>query len=434
MPSTTKQTLSRRALTALLLLSVFLIPSNLFARFFEHQAYVNGILVDYLLVKLYLSDIVVASVIVLWLASRRKIWKRWLLLAEPRHAKKLAIGLGLILLAFTARQLTSIHQLSSFSHLVRLGMTVLWGAVLYHELPLIRRKLVMTTLIGTLVFQSCLGLYQLHTQHSLGGFWLLGETSLQSYAGLARGYVGSEYVVLPYGTTPHPNILAGTLVLLWLTLYRTLLAARKNNATTSKAWHAHFLIISILSGATLWLTQSLSAFLTLILGLLIFELRVNRYDMLKKIVVFSGAAALCLSPWLLQQVASTPTQTSIQRRQHLNQAAWKVFEEAPLLGTGLTVFTTQVERVSESSEIVRFIQPAHHVGLLWLAEGGALGVIVVVACGWLLGSQLSSKVRWQLALALVIVVPIASLDHYLLTQQTGLMLVAFWLGSTRVQD
>src|SRR5260221_404184 len=46
---------------------IFLIPSNLFLKFLVDSAYVNGLLVDYLLPKLYVSDLPILLMLGIWL-------------------------------------------------------------------------------------------------------------------------------------------------------------------------------------------------------------------------------------------------------------------------------------------------------------------------------------------------------------------------------
>ena len=70
----------------LLQLTVFLIPTNLSYHWISKEAYVRGLLVDYLIPKLYLSDIPVLMLLLLWLVSRTKKlvagWKRQFTVTE----------------------------------------------------------------------------------------------------------------------------------------------------------------------------------------------------------------------------------------------------------------------------------------------------------------------------------------------------------------
>src|SRR5579859_6736082 len=66
----------------LLATTIFLIPSNLFLKFGVNTSYVHGLLVDYLLPKLYASDLPILLLLVLW---AKEIWqkKKWPKLKKP---------------------------------------------------------------------------------------------------------------------------------------------------------------------------------------------------------------------------------------------------------------------------------------------------------------------------------------------------------------
>jgi hypothetical protein len=92
-----------------------------------------------------------------------------------------------------------------------------------------------------------------------------------------------------------------------------------------------------------------------------------------------------------------------------------MLDSQPLVGVGLNQFTSRVEQYTQIREVVRFVQPVHHLGLLWLAETGLLGLMFLL---WVL-LEIKNK---KLILPILILLPIAVLDHYLLTQNQGLLL------------
>jgi len=126
-------------------------------------------------------------------------------------------------------------------------------------------------------------------------------------------------------------------------------------------------------------------------------------------------------PHAINHFAANTDQPSLLRRAHLNQAAWQMWLRQPLQGVGLNQFTNSLEKYAASPEIVRFVQPAHHSLLLVLSEGGLLLVFTLFYLAYL------SKNHIQLR-TLFIPVAIFSLDHYLLTQSGGwIMLLLFLL-------
>jgi hypothetical protein len=132
--------------------------------------------------------------------------------------------------------------------------------------------------------------------------------------------------------------------------------------------------------------------------------------------------ALHLSVVVLLPAFPLNQNLSLSRRVTLNQAAIAMIDQRPQ-GVGLQAFTTQLERVSQSREIVRFVQPVHHLGLLWLAETGLLG-LVALGVGLIYLKRAQPTWLTGVILAAIWLLPVASLDHYLLTIQTGLLLSA----------
>jgi len=78
-----------------------------------------------------------------------------------------------------------------------------------------------------------------------------------------------------------------------------------------------------------------------------------------------------------------------------------------------------LEEYAPNKEVVRFIQPVHHLLFLILSEGGLLLLAVV----FLLIKQAKIKKFYTKS---IIVLAIASLDHYLFTQFSGMSLLALF--------
>ena len=153
-----------------------------------------------------------------------------------------------------------------------------------------------------------------------------------------------------------------------------------------------------------------------------------KHTILSHRVLLIGAIFIFVAtPFIVDRASQQwPKNPSLNRRASLNHAAWNIFSAYPLAGVGLNNFTAYEESFSPNREVVRFVQPAHHVGLLWLAETGLVGGILVLLGGrkiWkkLHDNQQKSAFLW----CLFLVLPLAAFDHYLLTQQTGFFLIIF---------
>ncbi|MBU0578988.1 O-antigen ligase family protein [Patescibacteria group bacterium] len=387
---------------------VFLIPSNLFLKLNTSSAYVNGLLVDYLIPKLYLSDIFILILLLFWLIKVVLNKKKIAFKTSRFYLPSILISLIII------RQIFTPYPLAAVWYLFKLIEIGLLGWFLATHKKLFQKSTIYISIICTILFQSSLALWQFFTQKSLLGYTFLGEPNLSNSIGLAKDIWWNTGRVLPYGTTAHPNILGGVLAIFSLILIIQLLK-------TKQKWAQILTSLTILLTIfVITLTQSISALTSLIIGNLLILLKPYYQkiaNISRKLLIGSGII-MVVTPLLINLTANSFKNNSLTRRSYLQNAAIEMFLNNPIAGVGLNQFTARVEEYSNAQEIVRFIQPAHHIGLLWLAETGVFGILLI----WILGGEIKIK---KIILSLIILLPIAVLDHYLLTQQSGLLLFVF---------
>lgn len=398
-----------RIYQCLIAILIFLIPSNLFLKFLVDSAYVNGLLVDYLLPKLYVSDLPILLMLGIWIFE---------LVKKRAKLPSKYLPLIMLLLMFSALQFLTAKPFAAIwflGKLIEIGIFVIF--LWQHKHVLENPAIMMVPLMIAIIFQSSLAIYQFQTQHSFSSSYLfLGEPNLSHVIGLKKGEfdvglsIGEK--VIPYGTTAHPNILAGFLVV------GILLIMRQKKLTKFLKWP-----VIVIATYALYLTQSESAWASLALGLGILfasKFRPFKYKNLMAII------ALFLAPIFVHLLAIyKPENLSYVRRDQLNQAAISMFSHNLVTGVGLNNFTANLEKYNHSAEIVRFIQPAHNIAMLWLAETGLFALASLGLALYLLRKNLPPMSPLIYAL-----LPIAALDHYLLSQQTGLLLlVLIFIGS-----
>jgi len=110
-------------------------------------------------------------------------------------------------------------------------------------------------------------------------------------------------------------------------------------------------------------------------------------------------------------------------RQQLNAAAISIFHQSPIIGNGLGNFLVQLPDYLVSRTIY-FLQPAHNIYLLALAETGIIGFAIFL---WVLWKAVSNN---------KIIIPIVLLgfvDHYFLTLQQGQLLFTIFLSLSLIQ-
>ncbi len=387
----------------LISLLIFFLPSNLFSYCCENQAYIRGLLVDYLLPKIYVTDyIVIALLLTLG-------WKK--IFSYFRQLKCLFF----FALPLVIYQLFTPNPIAAFSHSVKILIMFLLAMFVIKDLKFVKDKYIHYAVLATIIFQSLLGIYQFSTQKSLLQYKYFGEVKYSSRTLAKTSWFGEERK-LPYGTTAHPNIYAGILVIYWLWIYRE--AEKKLYININKYL---IIITSLLAILALSLTQSYSAFIMLILGIIFSNIKIKKYN--QKIYAYLFLLILFLTPLALFIANKFITANSIGRRTLLNETALKMFTDKPIFGIGINNYTAELENYSVSREAIRFVQPVHHILLLIISETGLWGIFLIA----LALSQIKPSMRIKLLASGFWLLPILTLDHYLLTQQSGLLLTFFIL-------
>ncbi|MEK7458495.1 MAG: O-antigen ligase family protein, partial [Patescibacteria group bacterium] len=357
----------------LLFLVIVLIPSNLFLKFIYPGAYVHGILVDFLLPKLYLSDFPIIALLILWIVTTK----------IPKAVKKIT---GILCLASTVHLFfvalfSPSTTLSTAWFVVKLFEMVLFMCWLVDHRFLLKGRIIILAICTMLLIQTPLAIYQNITQHQVFGYWFLGEPTLNVSPEIAKTDLPGSVRILPYGTTPHPNILAGISV----ASVGFLIYAGATPLLIMFALLNALLIIS--------LTYSLSALIALVLGIgtILYIIRDKSKEKTKiERCAVVGVGILCaitlvflcsplLTPFLNpSQKPSVLTSPSILRRAQLEQIAVNAFLSSPLEGVGLNRFTIEMERFGTISANTKFLQPTHNIPLLYLAETGLIGVLFFI--------------------------------------------------------
>lgn len=397
-------------------LLIFTIPSNLFKVFLESSAYVRGLKVDYLIPKLHLSDLVLLLLLLIllfFLFSQKKQKQSIKNLKKIIEKNKLLIALSGALIFL---QIFSSHQVTSFLFVLRIALLVIAFKLLAPQREIFYSKIITTAIKITLLFQSLLAWFQFITQKSLLGYYFFGETNLNNYAGIAQSNLLGVQKILPYGTTAHPNILGGILAFLCL--------LQLHETKKQKQFTRINTIILLIGISSLVLTQSISAIMAFTVGsFLIFYKKKIQFSLQRIFTIFVATSIASILFFAGLSQTSLAKNTSISRREYLNSASVHMIFQNSIKGVGLQNFTARLETYSNSAEVVRFVQPVHNILLLWTSETGILGVFFVSYIFVCMKNNKSIQ-HPEFLLALI---PIAALDHYLLTTQSGILLALFCL-------
>lgn len=406
-------------------LTIFLIPTNLAYHFITKQSYINGILVDYLIPKLYLSDIPILILLFIWLIKAIK--------NKTRITFRFPHLLFLILLPIGLVSKSPLASAWFWLKLTQLSLFFFWIKTHLIEVksPNNFNQLIYIPLTISLLFQSILGLYQFISQKSLAGYWFFGETTLTHTSNIAKGnfsmfpFIENGLKILPYGTTPHPNVLAGFLsvgiVFLFLINKEKTRTKTKKKIKTKLHQNPLLPITLFLSLSTLFLTLSGSAWIALIIGATIITI----FSKPTKPKIAQALVPLILISSIIFIIFTKDNlltdNYSISRRNQLNHVAWQMFQQNSLTGVGLNNFTTKVNRFETIHTYTSFIQPPHNIFLLWLAEAGIFGLILILL---ILKKIIKIKIKRKpkqiiQATPVLMILIIGLVDHYPLTIQTG---------------
>jgi O-antigen ligase len=290
-----------------------------------------------------------------------------------------------------------------FAILIELSLFSLIVYRLFHKKHWI--QFLIMAIIANGLIQSFIAIAQFISNSSIG-FHILGESILgPNIDGVAKIFINGMKHIRAYGTLPHPNILAGFLVIpLFLVAnfikkgHRLSLLTENGEPTVTHE--------TLLDRFPLWLcwlvgtilafgftsTVSRSAFLAIFLTLLFstmfhcFRFGDKRFDLLvnmKQLKCFSssqlfialtaGIALLSLATFLALTCTSINSdQSLIERRQYSNVSYETIFEH-PIRGIGLGQFVFNEYAKYPNLDSWQY-QPVHNLYLLIFSELGIVGV------------------------------------------------------------
>jgi len=418
-------------LLILFYLSMFLLPTNLFLVWRFPESFIQGHFIDYLAPKIYFSQIIIALFGIVWVRKLHittrggsvltSIFGRFPWKAPAGFTALLAVC-GILFLQAVRWQDTGLMSMVC-NFLVGPGLLLVF---LWKEQTFSKKHLFLAVGAAS-SFQAGVGLLQWFRQDSLFGYMFLGEPNLRLQEIVTSSLPGALRV-LPYGTTPHPNILAAWLVLGTLCLVEFWKGVQ-GSAYKSRIHLLIPLLLSLLLGVLL-LTESWVAWISL-LGLLLFSrfsgfvlVGLQRFFRTVHLSFTQGVMVLiCLIQlgWIVFPLAvqrmslssSLLEQSSLTRRSHLQIQSLELLRIEPA-GSGLKRMFQHIFTTEKTYTGGRFLQPAHNVGILLITVGGIWVLIVLFLY------VIFEHNKYSLFSLLVLSsLPLFSLDHYLISTITG---------------
>lgn len=409
----------------LFLLLVLLIPLNLGKHLLIKDAYVWGILVDYLIPTIFVQDIIALIIIILWVISgdvKRIGWKKVL------ERKEIQFSL-LFVLSTLFSVLSASRFIPSLYFWIRLFLYFLIFIYVFIEIKVEDYFFkILDVLTVSVLLVSILGILQYINKGAIfNNYLVLGEQPYSASTwGVAKEHLLGNVVVPAYGLFRHPNTFGGFLSISLLLMFPFL---------KRKKLYVYSFILGLLS---LFFTFSYSSWLVFVFGLLIhFFLLIpptiyNTYKHFsnhrKKIKVLFIALVFCLSMLIIPLFLeiSKSLNPSLYRRSNLLISSYRVFKEYPLFGVGLNNLTIFIDKYVPETRDIRFTQPVHNVFALVAAETGIFSFVFFIVFLFFVSKRLVNSSYFHIFLiSFIQIIMLSSLDHYFLTiHQTLLM---FWI-------
>lgn len=351
----------------------------------------------------YLSFSLYASEILIFWSFFVFGWAVWLGKVRLNFSKKLLLvgvlvfALSLFSLIFSQDRMAS---LLAHGHL----LSALVFGFLLHQKIFSPVNLKLLFCLG-IIFQSVLALLQFFSQHSLGLGWL-GEPVLASdLLGVAKTKWGDWTLLRPYGTLPHPNVLAGYCLLALVFLFS--LKDKKIFRRSRGLWFGGLGVI----GSAFLFANSQAALLGALIGLgLFFRSRFWRIwiVLVLCVVLLWGGKML----WKDSQV---------QDRLFYGRISVEMLIEHPE-GVGLGQFTARMEEFTSLKLKPWQFQPVHTIYLLIANQLGVWALGIFLWGFFLLFKKAFHSSNRFLLFALTAFSIIGFFDHYLVSLYPGLVL------------
>lgn len=415
---------------------ILFLPTQLGKHFWPDFSSVSGIRVDYLSPIIYVTDVL----LILLFGFFFMRWARMFQSSKPhRKTKKLFFVLGLIFAFFCLNTVFANRPLLSFYGFVKL---IEFAFLTFYIAKTIRYRFqlqwIALLFAASALFESLLAIFQYLNQGSLNGiFYFFGErTFTGSTPGIANADIGGALVLRPYATFPHPNVLAGYLLIAMVLVWSFLL---KNNNRWMQIFGALSLVFSSIA---LLLTFGRVAILLWVLLLLVIFGRMMirtlktiqaRLSALATIAI--GLVIIGMVP-LTHEVITRFAQTSLSEesvteRTELLLSSLKMIQQHPLIGVGLNNFIPALAPLQKPMPLGLYLQPVHNIFVLTLAQTGIIGLGLFI---WLLVvtvkriKNYESGIRNMFYVLLLIIIVTGTFDHYWLTLQQGQLLFATVIG------
>ncbi len=413
-------------------LILLLLPTQFGKHFWPPFSYVFGLRIDYLSPTLYATDMLV-GLLFSYCLYRLFLRQRTSMKAFFFEKNAFLVSFFFFLIGVMTGILLSKSPIAGWYGFLKLFEFLFFGLyTAYFFKKETKKKLAVVAVFFTIgiFYESFLAVVQFFHHGSIGGVWyFLGERSFNSQTpGIANASIDGTLVLRPYGTLPHPNVLAGYLLLAMGFLAEVF-------DTQRLPFQKVALVAALTSGTlALFITLSRAAILLWFLyGLFIVvhwlwqaQRKKKQKARLVVFVLLLGIMVLITTTPLRSRITSLSlTDEAVVVRKDLLITALQMTLDHPFFGVGLNNFLINLVLYQRESTRVSTLQPVHNIFFLVASQTGIVGLFFFL---WFLQKLLTTAFKAGRASLLLSVVVLGLFDHYFLTLQQGQLLFSFVLG------
>ena len=328
--------------------------------------------------------------------------------------------------------------------LVRLMLFALVALLLSQWFSAHHNSYFIIPIIGGVLLQAVLAIYQFLAQKSIG-LGILGEQMLGSgIDGVAKLDIGGTKIIRAYGTLPHPNVLAAFLIIgLMLASWKYL---RQESLTRIQyiAWLGAIALLFVAELFTfsrsgweaLAVAGAITGTWTFARWRLLSEETQKRFTWLCGVLAVAGMlATFFLSPYIRERVSVPALEDqAVQMRLNGFYAAVRMIDANRFFGIGPGQFTTETLRIQPDLPELWMYQPVHTIYALIAAEYGLLGLLAffffigfVMHTWWIRRREAADSILHIAVFSVFTAYLTAGLfDHFFFTFELGVAL--FWIA------
>jgi len=390
-------------------LTVLFLPFQIGKHFWPKYAYVWGLKIDYLSPTIYLTDLLVFSTLFVWFVTSPNQFFKGL--------ERARFFLSILFLFLLVNSFLAANQIVAFYKSGKVLELVFFS--LYVAANRISLKKLFWPLSLSVLFTFIVGVGQFVKQSSLNGlFWLAGERSFNSQTpGIAKAIVNHSLIMRPYATFPHPNVLAGFLLVSAIFIIATKVENKTEKILKYFSSASCLLMILLSFSRTAWLASLAALFL--------FSFRQLRRRTEKILLV---TLTIILGVLMISLSLPLSGNEAIDQRNMLFTSAGKMFLKRPIVGVGLNNFIPLLPRSFPQIGEVYWLQPVHNLFGLILVETRILGLGIFLYFLFLSFKRSVKLKRFWLFVTLVVISFTGLMDHYWFTLQQTQLLFALVLG------